>query len=195
MLRRMGREDYHTFRTHFWDWRREIQMTSPSIFQYNRLGERREIAGQSRVYGNLYSNGWNTICWYGGSGGVNQPKGTICNPNNSTGPLLRCPSVSADSVNPCNSSNDDWPTIAHVNDAINMPDYDKPPFDKYATAGSFRNYMEGFDSSLDETECADNRLCNCEDGGEDGCKPLLRLLHNSVSAMHPMSDCVSMCVF
>ena len=38
MLRTMGHEDYHTFRTHFWDWRREIQMTSPSIFQYNRLG-------------------------------------------------------------------------------------------------------------------------------------------------------------
>ena len=64
MLRNMGRDDYHTFRTHFWDWRREIQMTSPSIFHYNRLGERQEIAGQSHVHGNLYSNGWNTICWY-----------------------------------------------------------------------------------------------------------------------------------
>ena len=90
MLRNMGRRDYYTFRTHYWDWRREIQMSSPSIFQYNRLGSR----NQSRVNGNLYSNGWNTICWYGGSGGVNKPKGTICDPNTDTGPLLRCPSVS-----------------------------------------------------------------------------------------------------
>ena len=191
MLRKMGHEDYDTFRTHFWDWRHEIQMTSPSIFQYSRLGE---ITDQSDVDGNLYSNSWNTICWYRGTGGVNEPKGTICNPDTYTGPLLHCSSVTA-GTNPCSSSYVDWPTIADVNDAINMPDYDKTPFDKYATAGSFRNYMEGFDSSLDKTECADNRLCNCEDGGEDGCKPLLRLLHNSVSAVYPKSDCVSMCVF
>ena len=185
MLRTMGHDDYHTFRTHFWDWRREIQMTSPSIFQYNRLGGRQEIAGQSHVYGNLYSNSWNTICWYGGSGGVNQPKGTICDPNINTGPLLRCPS---DSINPCSSSNDDWPTIADVNNAINKPDYDTEPFDKYAKAGSFRNYMEGFDSSLDNKKCAQNSLCKCEVGavhceGADSDKPLLRRLHNSVSVI------------
>ena len=37
MLRTMEHDDYHTFRTHFWDWRHEIQMTSPSIFQESRL--------------------------------------------------------------------------------------------------------------------------------------------------------------
>ena len=188
MLRTMGHEDYHTFRTHFWDWRREIQMTSPSIFQYNRLGGRQEIAGQSHVYGSLSSNGWNTICWYGGSGGVIEPKGTICDPNINTGPLLRCPSVPSDHINPCNSSNDDWPTIADVNSAINKPDYDTDTFDKDATADSFRNFMEGFDNSLGKKECAKKPLCKCEVGevhceGDDSDEPLLRRLHNSVSAM------------
>ena len=197
MLRNKGRDDYHTFRTHFWDWRREIQMTSPSIFQYNRLGERQEIDGRSHVHGNLYSNGWNTICWYGGSGEVDEVKGTICNPNNNTGPLLRCPSVPPGTTNPCSSSNDHWPTIADVNKAINKPDYDTEPFDKYATADSFRNYMEGFDSSLDKNECAQKSLCKCEVGRDDcnssnADKPLLRLLHNSVSAVHLMN--VSLCL-
>ena len=186
MLHKVGRANYHTFRTHFWDWRREIQMTSPSIFQASRLGN---IADQSRVNGNLYLNGWNTTCWYGGSGGVNETKGTICDPNINTGPLLRCPSVPADSINPCSSFNDDWPTIADVNNAINKPDYDTRPFDKYATTDSFRNFMEGFDSSLDRNECAENALCKCEVGGvhcegADSDDPLLRRLHNSVSAMH-----------
>ena len=91
--------------------------------------------------GNLYSNGWNTICWYRSNGRGNQPKGTICDPNINTGPLLRCPSVPAGAINPCSSSNDDWPTIVDVNNAINMPNYDTYPFDKYATAGSFRNIL------------------------------------------------------
>ena len=193
MLRNMGRQDYHTFRTHYWDWRREIQMTSPSIFQYNRLGRRQEIASQSHVNGDLYSNGWNTICWYGGSEGVNLPKGTICDPNINTGPLLRCPPVSPGTTDPCSSSNDDWPTIADVNNAVNKPDYDTEPFDKYATANSFRNFMEGFDSRIDKNECTEKRLCKCEDGEDDCNKPLLRLLHNSVSCVHLMS--VSMCLF
>ena len=155
---------------------------------------------KSIVYGNLYSNSWNTICWYRSNGRGNQPKGTICNPNINTGPLLRCPYVPAGTItiNPCRSSNDDWPTIADVSNAINKPYYDTYPFDKYATAGSFRNYMEGFDSSLDKYECAQQRLCRCEVGEEDcnsynSTKPLLRLLHNSVSAVHLMG--VSMSLF
>ena len=79
--------------------------------------------------------------------------------------------------------------LADVNSAINKPDYDTYPFDKYATTGSFRNFMEGFDSSLDKNECAENPLCKCEVGkvhcrGADSDDPLLRRLHNSVSAMH-----------
>ena len=54
--------------------------------------------------------------------------------------------------------------LADVNNAINKPDYDTYPFDKYATTGSFRNFMEGFDSSLDKNECAENPLCKCEVG-------------------------------
>ena len=100
--------------------------------------------------------------------------------------------------NPCSSSNDDWPTIADVNNAVNKPYYDTESFDKYATANSFRNFMEGFDSSINKNECTEKRLCKCE-VGEDNCnasnatKPLLRLLHNSVSCVHLMS--VSMCLF
>lgn len=96
---------------------------------------------------------------------MNEAKVTICDPN--TGPLLCCQSVLLGTTNPCSSSNDDWPTIADVNNAINKPYYNTEPFDKYATASSFHNFMENFDSSLDKNECAQKWLCKCEDGRDD----------------------------
>ncbi len=85
MLKSQGEYDYHTFRIHYWDWRRGSR--SHELFQMNKLG--RSITnqnGQSQVSGDLVSDGWDTICWYNGSGNA---KGTICNPNIKTGPLLR----------------------------------------------------------------------------------------------------------
>lgn len=188
MLRTMGRENYHTFRTHYWDWRRETQITShgtDEIFLESRLGMTRpNEAGQPQVYGDLYTNGWNTVCWYGGSGNVMEPRGTICDPSVNTGPLLRCPFLPED---PCNSTNHDWPNITDVNVALSKPEYDTEPFNKTATVDSFRNFMEGNDIEISIPDCRRNRLCACEVGGPncegaDASTPILRRLHNSVSA-------------
>ena len=187
MLLTMGQENYYTFRTHYWDWRREIQIdVTDQIFLENRLGVTRpNEAGQPQVYGDLYTNGWNTVCWYGGSGNVMEPRGTICNPNVNTGPLLRCPFLPDE--DPCNSTNRDWPNATDVNVALSKPEYDTEPFNKTATLDSFRNFMEGNDLEISIEDCRQNRLCSCEVGGPncegaDASIPILRRLHNSVSA-------------
>ena len=85
MLESMGDQNYYTFRTHYWDWRREIQMANDDIFVRNRVGESRNISNQPQVRGDLFDGGWDTICWYDGSGNVSMPKGTTCDPRIKTG--------------------------------------------------------------------------------------------------------------
>ncbi len=172
-------------RIHYWDWRRERR--SHELFQMNKLGTSiTNQNGQSQVSGDLVGDGWDTICWYNGSGNVTIPKGTICNPNIKTGPLLRCPLINDSSVCDDNKPNY-WPTYGDVDNAINKQVYDTESFDKNATADSFRNFMEGFDNNVSIDECASNNLCICEGGGrvdcigEDSSSPLQRRLHNAVS--------------
>ena len=166
MLKGMGRSDYHEFRLHYWDWRREVQMKTGanSPFTENRLGVSR--SSNSQVEGVLFNEGWNTICWYDGT--------AICDPRSKTEPLRRCPRVD-NGINPCTPDNDNWPTKNSVNKAIGKPEYDT---DNYMLEGdtSFRNFMEGFEV-LDRTAVCDQRkLCSMKRN-----KPTQRHLHNAVS--------------
>ena len=177
MLQARGDPNYHTFRVPYWDWRKNNR--SDEVFRSNRLGNSSlNENNQSLVSGDLFSDGWDTICWYNGSGNVIIQKGTICNPNNKTGPLLRCPH----SNNFCNDSHPNWPTNGDVDKAIKKPLYDTESYNRSATDKSFRNFMEGFDGSVSTNECASNGLCMCEERGDDCTgQPLQRRLHNAVS--------------
>ena len=177
MLKSMGESDYHTFRTHYWDWR---QHDRSEVFKEESLGK--TVANENNqpiVTGELFKDGWDTVCWFNGSGNVDIQKGTICNPNNKTGPLLRCPFPDS-----CNTDNPKWPTFNQVRDAINKPFYDTKSYDMMTTDESFRNFMEGFES-VEIGDCAENTLCKCEVGGVNcgvnSSIPLQRHLHNTVS--------------
>ena len=142
MLKSMGHSDYHTFRFSYWDWRREIQMENDNFFVEDKLGESRpNDEGQPQVYGDLFSEGWDTICWYGGSGNVTEELGTTCDPNTKTGPLLRCPTLPG--YEPCSRDNPEWPNLEDVNNAIAKPVYVTPDYHTFTSIDSFRNYMEG----------------------------------------------------
>ena len=180
MLKSMRHQNYYAFRTHYWDWRKETQEAisdDTEIFVPNRLGERRNnINSQPQVHGDLFEGGWDTICWYNGSGNVIMPKGTICDPRIKTGPLLRCPLAQDDKKDPCDRFNPDWPSRADVEKALSKQQYDTQPYNKRASEESFRNFMEGFDSSVSIDDCRSDPLCLCEGG-----MPLKRNLHNLVS--------------
>ena len=181
MLKSMGDPDYHTFRTHYWDWR---QHDRSEIFKEESLGKTVvNENNQPQVTGELFKHSWDTVCWYNGSGDVVGQKGAVCNPNDKTGPLLRCPFLDPD---PCNSNNPNWPTFNQVRDAINKPFYDTESYDTMTTDESFRNFLEGFDGSIEIGDCAKNTLCECVVGGvncdgDNASLPLQRLLHNTVS--------------
>ena len=162
-----------TFTVHYWDWRDPDQRAS--LFESNRLGA--HYLQTSAVTGDLV-NGWQTICWYDGSGGVSRPSANqnICDPKNDTGPLQRCPDKER-----CAANYTGWPTYQDVQDAVYMTQYDIPDYNAFSTTG-FRNYMEGF---LVVDQC-DNKT----DRGRDLCnnktidgitKMVQRLLHNTVS--------------
>ena len=172
MLESMGDQNYYTFRTHYWDWRRETQMANDDIFVRNRLGE----SVNSQVHGDLFDGGWNTTCW-------NMQMGTTCDPRINTGPLLRCPLLG--NKDPCDRTNTDWPTRADVDKALGKQQYDTQSYNKRASEESFRNFMEGFDSTVSIDDCRSDPQCLCE--GRPDCTgdnpgiPLKRNLHNLVS--------------
>ena len=145
-------DSYFMFRLYYWDWRREMQTNENSPFKSNRLGETRNVDNFPRVQGDLISDGWDIRCW-------KLDPGLICNPNDITGQLQRCPFTG---TNPCDVNNPDWPTLADVKKAVQMSSYDDSNYDKYSRNG-FRNFMESFnvlsDPSSDITSCAQNRLC------------------------------------
>ena len=62
----------------------------------------------------------------------------ICNPQEPTGQLQRCPLKE-----PCSSINKLWPSSDDVERALSIKEYDNPPFNRRA-AKSFRNQLEGF---------------------------------------------------
>ena len=135
-------------------------MANDKIFVCNRLGERQIVNSQPQVHGDLFDGGWNTICWYNGSGNVVMPKGTTCDPRINTGPLLRCPLL--DNKDPCSRNNTDWPTRADVDKTLSKQQYDTQPYNTLASEESFRNSMEGFHSSVSIDDCRSDPLCTCE---------------------------------
>ena len=174
MLKATGDPDYYKFRISYWDWRKK---TRADIFKRDRMGVRmRNADGQPAVEGNLFNEGWNTICWYNGSGGMIEAKGTTCNPSNNTGPLLRCPYIDdTDSeLGPCHGDYPHWPSMEDYDTAINKEMYDDSTFDIMANDTSFRNFMEGFEPNIDENDCESNELCM---------SGVQRHLHNAVSSL------------
>ncbi len=204
MLKETRPNTYHTFRLHYWDWRFEQQTSENSPFVSDRLGvttdngsvqfminRLRVTTANGSVRIDLVSSaiGWETRCW--------NVKGQICNPNELTGSLRRCPRTDS-GADPCRFDNPLWPTIDNVNNAIGMSSYDGSTYNKFSTSG-FRNYMEGFNVLTDDRagrqDCAGDELCQCETGGsacsceteDSGCEgsqprdPIARILHNSVS--------------
>ena len=160
------------FTVHYWDWRDPDQRTS--LFESNRLGAHHPQ--NSTVTGDLV-NGWRTICWYNGSGGVSRPSANqnICDPRNDTGPIQRCPDKER-----CAANYTGWPTYQDVQDAVNMTQYDMPDYNAFSTG--FRNYMEGFlvVGQCDNETDRGRDLCNNKiiDGTKE---KVQRLLHNTVS--------------
>ena len=192
MLKETRPNTYHTFRLHYWDWRKEQQTSENSPFTLDRLGER---TGISTVRSRFVNSGWSTRCWRPDD---NDNDRSICNPNMDTGPLQRCPTIDSEE-DPCRFNNERWPTLDEVNNAVGMSSYDGSTYDKFSTVTSgFRNYMEGFkvreDDEIERQNCARDELCRCETGGStcscatgSDCEgsqpsqPIDRLIHNTVS--------------
>lgn len=184
MLKVMSDPNYHRFRLHYWDWRGGKR--ADEIFRRDRLGQN----DRGQVSGDLFDDGWNTICWYQ----TPNLMGTTCNPNIGTGPLRRCPLLESD-PDPCRNNNPNWPTSTDVTDAISKSDYDSQSYNKWTSSKSFRSFMEGFVSDVTVEECKMNDLCMCDINGEESVencnrmqlsqgetrRQLQRRLHNTVS--------------
>ena len=182
MLKSADRLDYHTFRLPYWDWRIEIQISTglraEELFTEARFGATRS-SGFPHVFGNIVGeSGWDTLC----TGQYNN----ICDPNDDTGPLQRCPLIGADKYNPCHSSNPDWPTIQQVNHIIAIDHYDSPPYNVSSKTG-FRPFLD-FDIRDDLDDCRDDRTCTCLlPRGSSKCNSSVlpsTYPFNSVSAFH-----------
>ena len=161
MLQSMGRDDYHSFRLPYWDWRVEIQrgdgMPVEELFTESRFGATDYDSGFPRVVGDIVGpNGWDTLCAY--------LRNQICDPNDKTRPLQRCPFTG---TNTCHSSNPDWPTIQEVNYAISISTYDSPPYNVLSKTG-FRPFID-FDVHDDLEECRNDRMCLCVPYGGSNC--------------------------
>ena len=160
MLQAMGREDYHTFRLPYWDWRSEIQtnygLTSDTLFSFSRLGETRNVSGHPVVFGDLIGEGWDTICL--------AQFGPICDQNVSTGPLQRCPFTQPDL---CSSSNPDWPKMAELNRAMEFDELETPPYN-ITSIDCMRAYSDfSFVPSIDQ--CRSDPYCQCLPTGGAQC--------------------------
>ena len=158
------------------------QTNANSLFKSNRLGVTMDNDGSRRpkVHGDLLGDDRQTRCW-------NLTLGSMCDPNENTGPLQRCPF----SGDPCSINNPHWPSVHEVATAVRMSSYDGDTYNKSSRSG-FRNYMEGFsilsDNEAGVQSCSKNqrKLCRCETGddkcheGSQSSRILARLLHNSV---------------
>ena len=121
-----------------------------------RFGATVNVTGFPRVIGNITSKGWDSICW--------NTYTTICDPNISTGPLQRCPFTGLD---PCNSDNPDWPTLQDINTALDIDEYDSPPYNLLSTTG-YRSFVD-FKVDLDYERCRSDRMCLCAPLGDPQC--------------------------
>ena len=167
------------FTVHYWDWRDPNERNS--LFTRVRLGEHRMDTAE--VEGPLF-DGWQTVCWYNGSGNVThpEPEHRICDPNVTTGPVQRCPNERT-----CEPNYEGWPSYEDVQNAVDKQDYDLPNYNKYSPAeGSregFRGFMEGFQviDECDRSTILGRDLCTNVNIEGVGIKGLQRLLHNTVS--------------
>ena len=121
------------------------------------LGTTTNINGFPRVSGDITSDGaWDTICWL--------TFFEICDPNVSTGPLQRCPFTGTD---PCHSDNPDWPTLQDVNNAMEIDEYDSPPYNLVTLTG-YRSFVD-FKVDFDFERCREDRMCQCVPFGGPQC--------------------------
>ena len=150
MLKKMGRQDYHTFRAPYWDWRRESQLGSgisgEKLFIESRLGYTNLTNGFPVVFGPY--DDWETICWL--------MLGQICDPRQTTGRLQRCPFPDR-----CTSSNPDWPTQQHVDTALEFENFDSPPWIQNIQSVGFRNYIDVEFATAGFETCREDRMCVC----------------------------------
>lgn len=151
-----------------------MQSDANSPFKSNRLGVTMNENGFPRVHGDLVSDGWNTRCWRLAAGEISNPN--INDDSWGIHPIQCCPFRD----DPCNNNNPDWSSIADVNKAIDMSNYDGGEYDiDFQHLDNFRNFMEGF-----------NVLSNYP-AGRDACSanrhvkhiPITRRLHSSVSTI------------
>lgn len=167
MLKESRPNDYHEFRLHYWDWRRERQTDQNSPFKRDRLGTTEIDNGSPVVRGDVIGDSWHTVCWDTSTNDKSRAA-PLCNPTmNNAMRLQRCP-VTQNGMSPCAANNQNWPTENDVNTALKKNIYDASPFNKTASDG-FRNFLEGFQVVDD---CGGNEFCD---------NNLQRWLHNTVS--------------
>ena len=156
MLQRMGRPDYHTYRSPYFDWRREIQEGSGVKFEdllvENRFGFTNYTSGFPVVSGQLVGD-WQSVCA--------RMTGQICDPNVPTEPIQRCPVPDR-----CRSDNPDWPTLERINRAISFETFDVAPWTEISSDG-FRSFVD-FEIGSDPDVCRNDRMCLCT-GGDINC--------------------------
>ncbi len=149
----MNEPDYHMFRLPWWDWRQESQKTiglgADDLFVANRGGYSRNVSGRPIVAGDLFDDGWDTICWF--------TLGQVCDPSVTTGLLQRCPFTG---TSPCSTSNPDWPTAADVDRALNISDFAVAPYNLFSTGG-YRAFLDFQNGVLSMDECREDRQCRC----------------------------------
>ena len=160
MLQSIGRDNYHSFRLPYWDWRVEIQkstgMSVEELFTEKRFGATQNVNGFPRVVGDIVKpNGWNSLCVQANS---------VCNPNINTGPLQRCLFTGN---NPCSSDNPDWPTIKEVNDKLTIDHFDSFPYNLLSRSGYRVSVDYYIHDNLDE--CRIDRMCECLPFGGSDC--------------------------
>ncbi len=161
MLNSMADPNYHMFRLPWWDWRRESQMTTglgaDDLFVANRAGYSKNVSGRPVVAGDLFGEGWETMCWF--------RVGQICDPTENTGLLQRCPFTG---TNPCSTSNPDWPSAADVLTALVIPEFDVAPYN-IQTVGGYRTFVDFQIGTVSVEDCRDDRQCRCVPSLDPSC--------------------------
>ena len=182
MLESMDDPNYHLFRLPYWDWRRESQrieapfdlgLGAEDLFIANRAGETRNMSGRPVVTGDLYGNGWETMCWF--------RVGQICDPTENTGFLQRCPFTG---TNPCHSSNPDWPSQTNVLVALAAAEYDRSPYN-IMTVGGFRAFVDFIlGNEVTYPVCRTDRQCRCLPSLDPSCTNTTGQVGTQTSSMH-----------
>ena len=178
----MGRSDYHTYRSPYFDWRREIQEGSGVKFEdilvENRFGFTNYSSGFPVVSGQLVGD-WQSVCA--------QSLRRICNPSIPTGPIQRCPIPDR-----CRSNNPDWPTLERVNRALSFETFDAAPWNELSSDG-FRSFVD-FEIGSDAEVCQNDRMCLCVGGDINCTSPEIAAGSPTITLASRMHTTVSACL-